>query len=387
MKHHQHRVEQDRRPQGLSRRALLGSGGAAALGLALSGGGASDVSAAVSGIGTERVDAAGSRQAGIARPRVAQPHLLLAVYDLTGDPAAVLAALGALILELVEGRDRALVGLDPGDLTVTVGAGPRLVAAARKDAPGAEALPTFPREEIDDRHRGGDIVVQVCASDPLLLPLVLLRLAEKTPALRERWRQRGSRGTEERVRRGHSAPRNLLGFVDGIAVPTTKEEFAASVWIPDGPAAGGTVMVVRRMEIDVAAFRSLSVAEQEAAIGRRRASGAPLSGGRIGDDVNLQAKSADGRYLLPIDAHARRAHPRPTGVPLMMRRSYSMDEPLGLLFISMQSELSTFTRTLERMSESDALLAFTRTTASGSFLVLPGFDRDRPLGSSLFGVA
>lgn len=385
MKQDHHLGEHGERPRGLSRRALLGSGGAAALGLALAGAASPRGSATASEPGRTRVDAAGSRQAGVARPRIAQPHLALAVYDLSGDPASVLADLGALILDLVEGRDPALVGLEPGDLTVTVGVGPRLVAAAHPGAPGAEPLPSFPREDIDEQHRGGDVVVQVCASDPLLLPLVLVRVAEKTTALQERWRQRGTRGPDERVRRGHSAPRNLLGFVDGIAVPTTKEEFAASVWIPDGPAAGGTILVVRRMEVDVAAFRSLSVGEQEAAIGRRRASGAPLSGGRIGDDVDLQAKSADGRYRIPADAHARRAHPRPAGVPLMLRRSYSMEEPLGLLFISMQAELSTFTRTLERMSEADALLAFARTTASGSFLVLPGFDRDRPLGSSLFG--
>lgn len=228
-------------------------------------------------------------------------------------------------------------------------------------------------------------MVQVCASDPLLLPLVLLRIAEHSPALRERWRQRAMRGPDEHVRRGQSAPRNVIGFVDGIAVPVTDDEFARSVWIDEGAAAGGTIMVVRRMVIDVAAFGRLTVAEQEATIGRRRATGAPLSGGEITDDVNLQAKSADGRYLVPSDAHARRAHPRPAGVPLMLRRSYSMEDPVGLLFISMQSQLSTFTRTLERMLESDALLPFTRTTASGAFLVLPGFDRDRPLGESLFG--
>jgi len=71
----------------------------------------------------------------------------------------------------------------------------------------------------------------------------------------------------------------------------------------------------------------------------------------------------------------------------MLRRSYSMDEPLGLLFVSYQAELRTFTQTMERMSESDALLDFTRTTAAGAFLALPGFDAQHPLGSTIFGAA
>ncbi|MCM3778754.1 Dyp-type peroxidase [Microbacterium hydrocarbonoxydans] len=370
-------VDQGRR--GMSRRTLLGSGGVA-LGLALAAPGAASGSGLADG-----VRASGERQAGVARPRVPQPHLLLAVFEIVGDPSPLLAALGSRILDAAAGDHPALGGLDPGDLTVTVGVGPRLVAMNHPGSIGSEALPPFPREEIDDLHRDGDLVLQICATDPLLPALVLALLTGSQPQLRERWRQRGMRGGAVPVRRGHAAARNLLGFVDGVAVPTSPEELDDSVWIDDGPAAGGTLMVVRRIEIDVARFGALSVPAQEAVIGRRRASGAPLSGGGRAADVDLQAKTADGRYRIPVDAHVRRAHPRPAGVPLMLRRSYSMDDPLGLLFISMQRELSTFSRTLERMSESDALLSFTRTTASGSFLVLPGFDKARSLGSTLFG--
>jgi dye decolorizing peroxidase len=70
----------------------------------------------------------------------------------------------------------------------------------------------------------------------------------------------------------------------------------------------------------------------------------------------------------------------------MLRRSYSIDEPApGLLFISFQNDLRTFTATLTHMEASDALLRFTTTTASATFLVLPGFDGRHPLGSRLFG--
>ena len=75
------------------------------------------------------------------------------------------------------------------------------------------------------------------------------------------------------------------------------------------------------------------------------------------------------------------------GAGLMLRRSYSIDEPApGLLFISFQNDLRTFTATLTHMDAADALLDFTTTTAGGTFLILPGFDRQRPLGFGLFGV-
>ena len=71
----------------------------------------------------------------------------------------------------------------------------------------------------------------------------------------------------------------------------------------------------------------------------------------------------------------------------MLRRSYSFaDSGGGLLFVSFQNGLSTFIQTLERMdADDDALLPFTTTTASGNFLILPGFQPGRPLGATLFG--
>jgi dye decolorizing peroxidase len=141
------------------------------------------------------------------------------------------------------------------------------------------------------------------------------------------------------------------------------------------------------MELDVPRFLALSTAEQEAVFGRRRDTAAPLSGGDAATAVDLGAKTPTGEYLIPADAHLRRAHPGATGVPTMFRRSYSFSDATaaGLLFVSFQNALDTFTRTLQRMSEKDALLGFSTTTRSGTFLILPGFSASRPLGSTLFG--
>ncbi|MEK8172476.1 hypothetical protein NKH77_34340 [Streptomyces sp. M19] len=71
-------------------------------------------------------------------------------------------------------------------------------------------------------------------------------------------------------------PRNLFGFVDGIVGPYTRAEQRRHLWL-EGPApvAGGTLAVLRRMELDLPRFAKLSVAEQEAVFGRHRASGVP----------------------------------------------------------------------------------------------------------------
>jgi len=139
------------------------------------------------------------------------------------------------------------------------------------------------------------------------------------------------------------------------------------------------------MELDVPRFAALPVAGQEAVFGRHRGTGAPLSGGAITANPDLGAKTPDGRYLVPATAHVRRANANVVGAGLMLRRSYSTDEPApGLLFISFQNDIRTFTSTLTHMGDTDALLAFTTTTASATFLILPGFDERRPLGGTLF---
>ncbi|MFF8995703.1 Dyp-type peroxidase [Streptomyces sp. NPDC014983] len=336
------------------------------------------------------VPATGRHQAGVTVPRPAQHNLLAVVADLAAGAAVgpLLAELGDTIRALTAGTDRRLLGLVPGDLTVTVGVGPRLVRAAGASLPGAAELPRFSRERIDPRARGGDLLLQICASDALLVPVAAAALLDQAgDRVRERWRQSARRGADVPVGEGLAAPRNLLGFIDGIVGPHTAAEQRRDLWLSGPPeVADGTLAVVRRMELDLPRFAALSVAEQEAVFGRRRASGVPLSGGTAASGPELGAKTPDGRYLVPADAHVRRAHATAVGVGLMLRRSYSIDEPApGLLFISFQNDLRTFTATLTRMDTSDALLPFTTTTASASFLVLPGFDRRHPLGSRLFG--
>ncbi|HEX2300836.1 MAG TPA: Dyp-type peroxidase domain-containing protein, partial [Pseudonocardiaceae bacterium] len=204
------------------------------------------------------------------RPNPPQPHLLLAVFDVRTDrPAALLAELGHLVTALTSGPSTELAGLAPGDLTCTLGVGPRLVAGVDPRLPGAQELPEYRRESVEPAARGGDLLVQVCASDPLLPALMLSALSGMAgPRLVPRWRQEAARGAPVRFGDTVSATRNLLGFVDGIVGPHTTAEFEHAVWLPGPrPVAAGTILVIRRMRLDLPRFLALPQADQEAVFG------------------------------------------------------------------------------------------------------------------------
>ena len=377
------------RQDAVSRRGLLGLAGASATGLALGGCAQQshgELSAQVSTSFGARVAEYGASQAGIDRPAVPQSDLEFGVFDL-GDgvpPRAALARIGETVSDVVSGRSARMAGTEPGDLTVTVGVGPRLVAAVDPTLPGAARLPVFAREEIAASDRDGDLMLQVCGSDPLAVTLASGALADAVHAVGGgmRWSQRGFRryGSD-----GYAL--NLLGFRDGIVQPEPSD-LADELWLagPE-PVAGATIAVVRRLRIDLAGFLGLSVPGQEAAVGRYRGNGCPLSGGDVATPLDLGAKTPEGGYLIPADAHARRANADVTGVGVMLRRGYNYDNgpgDQGLLFISFHRELRTFTETQYQLDATDALMAHTLATASASFLVLPGYSADNPLGSRLF---
>lgn len=342
----------------------------------------------------------GPHQAGVASPAVAQRHCDFSVWDAPGaDWRALLRTLGDRITALTNPTPApaapatapgtpasaalatapgALAGLPPADLTITVGLGPQVIATITPGQPGATDLPPFAREQIRPDHRGGDLMLQVCAGDPLVVSLAVTELLRELD-LRPRWRQTAFRGES----RPDGAARNIFGFTDGIVVPRGDAELRREVWLDSG----ATIAVIRRLRLDVPGFLAQPVPRQEAVFGRRRDSSEPLSGGGPAAEIDLTAKSADGEYLVPADSHVRRAHPLTSGSGLMLRRSYSYDDgpaDRGLLFVCFQRELRTFVATQHRLDEGDALMRYATATASGTFLVLPGFSPDRPLGAALF---
>lgn len=326
------------------------------------------------------VEWSGATQAGIVRPRPPQRRAHVLVLRDDGDPADLsgrLSSLGSFIGRLAGDRD--------DRLTVTVGVG--LDATTASTGAPMPDLPTFARD-LTSGASGGDLLVQVCGDDPRGVDDVVRSLLRwlTDRGFVGHWEQAGFRRTPD----DRGVARDVLGFRDGVTLPSTSAELDRGVWIePPGstsPWAGATFAVVRRLRVDSAGFLALDVGDREAIIGRRQDSGAPLSGGAADDPVDLDARRPDGRPLVSSSAHVRRAHPAPLGHPLLLRRSYSYrngDGDEGVLFISFQRALDVFVDTQHHLDAGDALMEYVTATASAAFLVLPGSGPDRPLGHPL----
>lgn len=307
------------------------------------------------GDGREGPGSDGVRQSGVTTAQ--QSAALVLSYDLAAGARELKAVLRTW--------HRALAADRTPSLTATVGIGPRLPARLGRTAPAAlRELPPFPGDRLDPARCGGDLLVQLCADDPRALARTASRLADS--ALRPRWRQAGFLPPTK----DGSTPRNLLGFKDGTGNPT-HEECERWVWTPDG----GTFLVVRRVHLHVEEFARLTPHRQEEVIGRRRADGAPLDGGREDDEVDIFAKTPHGRYITPLGAHVRAASPRLDAGARMLRRGYSYDngpDDRGLLFLAYMRDPALFVRVQRRMAAQDELSRFSEHRGSAVAYVPPG---------------
>ncbi|MFF1635341.1 Dyp-type peroxidase [Leifsonia sp. NPDC058248] len=339
----------------------------------------------------------GPTQRGVSVPETPQTHTLLSSFDLpdpralrttTTELAASLADIGSAIAQLANTKpgDDPLIPDGPEGLTATIGIGPRVARLVDAAGVGTTNLPAFAGDEhISPTNRDGDILIAVSSDSPSTLLPATDFLISRMPGATFRWRQAGVRGHSN-----GSIVRNPLGFHDGVIVPRGGAQLAENVWISDGRYAEGSIMVIRRLRLDIARWNSLTTSHQESIIGRQKMSGVPLSGGKATDAADLHAKTPDGEYLTPVRSHVRAAHPSFTGSRLMLRRSYMFDSGMqgsvpnaGLLFIAYQNDLNTFIDTQLRLDAQDDLMGFASPSASATFLVLPGFTHTRPLGHCL----
>ncbi|MFB6816056.1 Dyp-type peroxidase [Streptomyces sp. NPDC056347] len=335
----------------------------------------------------------GARQAGVAAPQ--QPATYLLAFDLprTSSAAgrrALRKVLGALTETLAAAAsdgpaDPRLQGGGTTRLTSLVGIGPALAARLALDVPASFGeLPPFPGDRLDPRRSNGDLLVQLCAADRWTLTVVaeLVGGAARTAGAVPRWTQSGflphtPPGT---------TPRNLFGTKDGTANP---DHAAAERWVwgPSGGHGDSTVLVYRRIRMDVTGFASLSESRRDRAIGRRTHDGVALSGTAEHDEPDIYTKNPDGSYVIPATAHVRLASPRFDGGARMLRRSYSYDDgpsDRGLLFCAFMRDPAQFTRVQNRLAARDALNPFLRHRASAVAYVLPGAASAGTLGDHLW---
>jgi dye decolorizing peroxidase len=411
---------------GVSRRRLLGTAGAAgATGLVLGAGGWAagyaatrpEETAALTTVGATEAMFHGKHQPGITTPLQARGHLV--AFDLAAgagrkEAAALLRRWSAVAKELMAGRPAAGgpdgpghdtgIALDagPSSLTVTFGFGRTFFARTGLTArlPAAlDPLPAFSADALDAERSNGDLWVQIGADDALVA-FHALRALQKDAAgtARVRWQMNGFNRTPGATARPMTA-RNLMGQIDGTGNPKpADEDFDRRVFVPASPGKpqewmeGGSYAVVRRIRMLLDDWEKLPVERQERVIGRRKADGAPLSGGTETTEMDLDKAGPDGRLVIPDNAHARISSPEKNGGAAMLRRPFSYHDGIaedgtpdaGLLFVCWQADpFRGFVPVQRKLDRGDALSPFLRHEASGVFAVPGGAAEGEYVGQRL----
>jgi dye decolorizing peroxidase len=286
---------------------------------------------------------------------------------------------------------------EPASLTVTVGFGPGLMARTDRPAPDWLApLPAFGIDALEDRFSGGDLLLQIEAEDPLTVAHASRMLLKDARSFtRVRWSRPGFRRSPG-VQPPGSTMRNLFGQLDGSANPAPGgERFAKVVWIQDGPFAGGTSMVIRRIRMDLDGWDEADRSAREASTGTRLDTGAPLTGGDEFSAPDFEKVSANGFPVIGEFSHMRRARGVDDGEHQeIFRRPYNYEDPpepgsealseAGQMFVSFQADpLAQFLPIQRRLDELDLLNQWTTPIGSAVFAIPPGCAEGEHLGQSV----
>ena len=396
----------------IDRRRFLGGaavalGGAAASGIAAAvapgAGGSADAAVATrsaSSSGTFH----GVHQAGILDDRKSAASFV--AFDLTARTRAELADLMHTITErarfLTTGgapenlgissppSDSGILGPTVGSdgLSITLGLG----ASAFDGRFGLESkkpirlrpMDTFPNDDLDRARCDGDLLLQVSSDEVDTVVHALRDITQQTHGgMQPRWRIDGVTPKP----RPSGAPRNYLGFKDGTANPDVRDPslMDSLVWVGAGSgepawATGGSYHVIRVIRMLVEFWDRVSTSEQEQMFGRRKDSGAPLTG-RVETDVPDYSNDPSGDAT-PVTAHIRVANPRThkTDSSRILRRGYNYDAgidsngnlDMGLIFNAFQQDLDRQFVAVQKRLVDEPLVDYISPVGGGYFFSLPG---------------
>lgn len=256
-------------------------------------------------------------------------------------------------------------------------------------------LPGFSIDALQDEFSGGDVLIHVSADDPLVLSHGVRNLVrDSLPFATVRWNQAGFAHSPGMVPEGVTH-RNLMGQVDGTANPALEsDDFDEVVWIKDGPRwiQGGTLLVFRRIAMQLDTWDQLSSVGKGEVIGRTLQSGAPLTGSKESDLPDYEARSTTGLKVIPEFAHIRRASNSGDGERIF-RRPFSYEMPItkqgsmdvGLLWCAYQRNIEKQYLPMQlRLAELDLLNKWTLPIGSATFAIPRGVSGNEVIAEGLF---
>ena len=282
--------------------------------------------------------------------------------------------------------------------TAYVGFGPSLfrkLGIEDRMPAGLIELPAFSIDALKDEFSGGDVLIHVAADDPVVLSHGVRNLVrDSLPFATVRWNQAGFAHTPGMVPEGVTH-RNLMGQVDGTANPALEsDDFDEVVWIKDGPQwiQGGTLLVFRRIAMQLDTWDQLSSIGKGEVIGRSLKEGAPLTGTKESDLPDYGARTAAGLKVIPEFAHIRRASDAGLGERIF-RRPFSYEMPIskagsmdvGLLWCAYQRNIEKQYLPMQlRLAELDLLNRWTLPIGSATFAIPKGVTGAEVIAEGLF---
>ena len=401
----------------LSRRSFLKSIGGSSVGLALGGGlglaactpksSTQNFSGDYSAMAQQNYPFYGAHQAGIVTP--AQRSIYFLVLDLhtqdIEEIKAVFKQWTESAAKLTRGENIQPYGdnpfvppVDTGEaddlgaygLTLTFGVSPAFLQKLGLSAHAPSEfvdLPLFPRDQIKPEFSGGDICIQSCADDPQTAFHAVRQLVRQArSSVTMKWSQSGFNAFDH----SQHTPRNLFGFKDGTANQEILKNADQHIWvnIPNW-LAGGSYLVVRKIQTHLETWDRTSLKGQEETFGRIRHSGAPMGAQAEFDHADIQSKDANGNPVIPDNSHMGLA--KKTGLQIL-RRSFSFSSGIdlttgqfdaGLLFISFQKSPAQFIALQSAFGRMDRMNEYITHTGSGLFACFGGVQEGAYIGQAL----